>query len=49
LNGYNIRSISKASGNAIGGGSNVYATYNRKYEEITISTNSLSNDYWNQT
>ena len=32
IDNYTIRSLSKAAGNAIGGGTNVYATYNRKFE-----------------
>ena len=31
---YNITSLSKAAGNALGGGSTVYATYNRKFEVL---------------
>jgi hypothetical protein len=31
---YNITSSLQASGNSIGGGSNVYSTYNRKYETL---------------
>jgi len=31
---YNITSLSKAAGNALGGGDTVYATYNRKFEVL---------------
>lgn len=31
---YNITSLSKAAGNAVGGGDSVYATYNRKFEVL---------------
>jgi hypothetical protein len=34
VDSYNITSLSKAAGNALGGGDTVYATYNRKYEVL---------------
>lgn len=34
IDSYNITSLSKAAGNALGGGDGVYATYNRKFEVL---------------
>jgi len=34
LDSYNITTLSKAAGNAFGGGDEVYATYNRKFEVL---------------
>jgi hypothetical protein len=39
---YNIKSSSQAAGNSIGGGSNVYASFNRKYETLYPQVSYLS-------
>jgi len=39
---YNITGASRASGNSFGGGTNVLATYNRKFEKVFASVSSLT-------
>ena len=39
---YNINGASRASGNSFGGGTNVLATYNRKFEKVFASVSNLT-------
>ena len=39
---YNITGASRASGNSFGGGTNVLATYNRKFEKVFASVSNLT-------
>ena len=42
IDSYNITSVNKATSSAFGGGSSIYASYNRKFEKIYANVPSLS-------